>query len=75
MADSINDIVKLTRRSFPNARVLFATNGTLVRGNPAEDDPQPIPFAHEPDRPQDRARQAALEQMRTLTAGQARKPP
>jgi hypothetical protein len=72
-APTINDIRAQVRALFPNARVLFATDGTRVIGNPVDDDPQPIPFALAPDCVADRhsvrARQEAMNTMRKSLTG------
>jgi hypothetical protein len=68
---TISDIRALTQKHFPHARVLFATDGTRVIGNPADDNPQPIPYAQAPDcvadRHSARARQEAIRAMRAAT--------
>ncbi len=67
-----NEALRLTRQTFPGAKVLYATNGEQEIGNRAWDDPQPVPYAQAPDRVTDRAIQAGLQAMRDMVAGQGR---
>jgi hypothetical protein len=72
---TINEFRQLMRSTFPQCNIVYATDGTRTLGDEAYDNPQPIPYSTAPDRPQDRARQAALRAMRVSVAGQERKPP